>query len=56
MSHCYIGNCYKLYVNDRLYLITKTEAAAEFILKLLEEASGVYSSKIELAYIENTGF
>ncbi len=56
MSHCYMGNCYKLYINDRLYLITNTKVAAEFMLRLLEEASGVHSSKIELAYIENTGF
>jgi hypothetical protein len=51
-----MGNCYKLYINDRLYLITKTKIAAEFMLRLLEEASGVHSSKIELAYIENIGF
>lgn len=52
-----MGNCYKLFVNNRLYGIFATDIHAEIVGNLLEKQfSSEIVYRIELAYIENIGF
>ena len=51
-----MGNCFKLFINGRIFGIFPSEQKAEFVLKLLDEGGLVYDSEIQLSYIENTGF
>jgi hypothetical protein len=56
MSEVYMGNCFQLFINGRIYAIFPTEQRAKFVLQALSELGLVYESEIRLAYIENTGF
>lgn len=48
-------NCYKLFVNGYLILVTSTESNAEAIAELMN-SQGEIVYKIEPAFIENIGF
>lgn len=49
-------NCFKLFVNERLFAIFGKESSAEFVVKLLDEAGVLYTYEIRPAFIEGIGF
>lgn len=49
-------NCYKLFVNDRLFAIFAKESSADFVVKLLDEAGVLYTYEIRPAFVQDIGF
>jgi hypothetical protein len=54
-----MGNCFRLFINNRLFAILKSESQAEQLVSVLIVQHYIPANskiRIELAYIENIGF
>ena len=52
------GNCYRVFLNDRLYAVVGTSMAAEGLMNMIQNYVSEPQPKMryELAYIEGIGF
>lgn len=54
-----MGNCYKVYLHDRLFIIVQYEMGADYLIRTLCAANGTLRAdmfRVESAYVEKIGF
>mgnify|MGYP003441020511 CR=1 FL=1 len=59
MADTFMGNCYKIYCNNRLVAVVPNEIAADLYIRNMCKCFDWYMAKdftVELAFIEGIGF